>query len=95
MNKTIAYVLINLAIPFTVALLFLLTSGDKDNMVSNFFLAYGTIALIAFALNLIIGIILFIAGSNEHGKKLLLAAGVLLVISAATCGMGFGAMNFH
>lgn len=95
MNKTVTYVLINLAVPFTVALFFILTSGDKNNIGSNFFLAYGTIALLAFALNLVIGVILLLTGNKENGKKLVLAAGVLLVVGAATCGMGFGALNFH
>ncbi len=95
MNKSITYVLINLALPFTVALLFLLTSEDDKNMASNFFLAYGTIALITFALNLVVGLIFYIAGNKDAGKKLILTAGVLLVIGAATCGVGFGALDFH
>lgn len=95
MNKTLTYVLINLAVPFAIALLFALTEGNRSDSVSGFFLAYGTIALLAFLLNLLIGVILLLAGHKENGKKLLLASGVLLVIGAATCGMGFGSLNFH
>mgnify|MGYP000721092148 CR=1 FL=1 len=93
MNETVKYVLINIAVAFAISLFFLIT-GQSDG-ISSFFLAYGTISLLGFVINGFIGIILLLAGSKEKGKKMILAAGVLLVVGAATCSIGFGELNFH
>lgn len=93
MNETVKYVIMNIALAFVITLLFLF-AGTYEG-ISSFFLAYGTISLLGFVLNAFMGIILLLAGKKENGKKMILAAGVLLVVGAATCSFGFSDLNFH
>lgn len=53
---------------------------------------FGIVALAIAILELFIGFILLVAGSKDQGKCFLVTAGILLLVSGASCG-GYALMN--
>jgi hypothetical protein len=53
---------------------------------------FGIVALVIAILELFIGFILLVAGSKEPGKGFLVTAGILLLVSGASCG-GYALMS--
>jgi hypothetical protein len=62
---------------------------------SDFALILGIVCLIGGLIGLAVGFIVFITGSREWGKGLLLSAGVLFLLSGISCGAGLSNIDFH
>lgn len=52
-------------------------------------IALGIVCLLGALLCFVISLIAFIASYKENGKGLLLSAGILLLLSGISCGLGF------
>ena len=69
-----------------IALYYTLVEGTAE--VADFAIGFGIICLLSGLLDLAIGLILLIASSPVWGKAFLLSAGLLLLLSGLSCGLG-------
>lgn len=81
------YLKISLII-FVICLVLSLTvtlamGGNEQGM---FFLVLGIVMLIVAAITLVVGLIMFIAGSQEYGKAFLLSSAIIFLVGSGVCG---------
>ena len=93
MNKAIKVLLINLAAVFGITLLMSLAFGSPNS--SDFLIGLGLVSLAVACLDLLVSLILFIAGkaNYEIAKGFLLSSAVLFVVGFAACSST--SLNFH
>ena len=93
MNKAIKVLLINLAAVFGITLLMSLAFGSTNS--SDFLIGLGLVSLAVACLDLLVSLILFIAGkaNYEIAKGFLLSSAVLFVVGFAACSST--SLNFH
>ena len=93
MNKPIKVLLINLAAVFAIAVLISLAFGNSNS--SDFLIGLGLVSLAVACLDLLVSLILFIAGkaNYEIAKGFLLSSAVLFIIGFAACSST--SLNFH
>lgn len=74
---------------FVITILGMLTDAGNFRDIP---LIFGITALGIGLLEILLGIILLIAGDGKYGKGFLLCAGLLLLLSGISCSIGFGNM---
>ena len=80
---------VNCGIVIFIGLICGAVSGD------DFALVLGIVCLLGGLIDLVLGIIILIAGSKAWGKGFLNSAGILLLLSGISCGTGLSNVNFH
>ena len=93
MNKAVKVLLINLAAVFGITLLMSVAFGNTNS--SDFLIGLGLVSLAVACLDLLVSVILFIAGkaNYEIAKGFLLSSAVLFVMGFAACS--FTTISFH
>jgi hypothetical protein len=93
MNKAIKVLLINLAGVFAITILMSLAFGSTNS--SDFLIGLGLVSLGIGCLDLLVSLILFIAGKPNYdvAKGFLLSGAVLLVTGFTACS--FTNINLH
>ncbi|MFZ1451902.1 MAG: hypothetical protein WAT20_04325 [Ferruginibacter sp.] len=93
MNKAIKVLLINLAAVFGITLLMSLAFGNTN--AADFLIGLGLVSLGVACLDLLVSLILFIAGQANYpiAKGFLLSSAVLFVTGFTACS--FTTLNFH
>lgn len=93
MNKAVKVLLINLAAVFGITLLMSVAFGNTNS--SDFLIGLGLVSLAVACLDLLVSVILFIAGkaNYEIAKGFLLSSAVLFVTGFTACS--FTTINFH
>jgi len=81
---------VNSGIIFFIGIICGAANGPDD-----FALVLGLVCLAGGLIALFIGFIVYLAGSKEWGKGILLSAGILLLLSGISCGTGLSNVNFH
>lgn len=93
MNKVTKTLLINLGATFLITLMLLVVIGTNNS--SDFLVGLGLISLAVAVLDLLVALILFIAGKENYevAKGFLLSSGILFLTGFSACS--FTTMNFH
>ena len=81
---------VNSGIVFFLGVLCGAANGPDD-----FALVLGLVCLAGGLIDLFVGFIVFLAGSKEWGRGILMSGGVLLLLSGISCGTGLSNVNFH
>ena len=79
-------ILVNVAIAFVIAIYYKIMQGT--GVPGDFALAFGVICLFGGIADLFLSLILFIGSSREWSKGFLFSAGILLLLSGISCGVG-------
>ena len=93
MKQATKIVLINAAIAVVIALMSFMSESHVQS--SEFFVWLGLSCLGIGLLDLVIAVILFIAGPTNYnaGKGFLLSSGILILTGFAVCGGSLGIMH--
>ena len=81
-------VLVHAIIAAAVALYYTIAEGSSG--FGDFALGFGIVCLLSGLADLVISLILLIASSRVWSKGFLLSAGILLLLSGVSCGIGAG-----
>jgi len=81
-------ILVNIAIAFVLAIMFILGDGFGGSNAGEFALAFGLVCLGTGLINLFVGFIMLFTNTPEWRNGFLLSGAVLLLLSGISCGGG-------
>jgi hypothetical protein len=81
-------ILVNIAIAFVLALMFLFGASGGSSNAGEFALSFGLVCLGTGLINLFVGFIMLFTNTPEWRNGFLLSGAVLLLLSGISCGGG-------